>query len=325
MLSPGAADRHLSARLRAGTGVGVRHSRLSTSMLPHVFAREQLQAANGFMMGLRQLALLSGPLLAALVFALWGDGSGKAASADGIGMAFAFDCASFLISAWTLARVTLHAPSAAYRAGRHVASHQRRTAAGLARHGAARVHPVLGPVRLHRRRHHAGGDAGAGRLASGRRRLARPDHGLARGLSSLLGMAASGASARLRLGSFGSMILLVDAIIGALLMGMAMVHTTWQAGAFMLLLGVLNGFIQVAVFSWIQQRVPRAMLGRAMSIFMFIFMGLAPLAAAITGALLDKLSLTGLFVGAGAFLLAAATVAWLFTPMRSIPMRHTYD
>ncbi|UUZ49680.1 hypothetical protein LP420_05525 [Massilia sp. B-10] len=62
------------------------------------------------------------------------------------------------------------------------------------------------------------------------------------------------------------------------------------------------------------------MLGRAMSIFMFIFMGLAPLAAAITGALLDKLSLTGLFVGACAFLLAAATVAWLFTPMRSIPM-----
>ncbi|UUZ49679.1 hypothetical protein LP420_05520 [Massilia sp. B-10] len=74
------------------------------------------------------------------------------------------------------------------------------------------------------------------------------------GAGSLLGMAASGASARLRLGSFGSMILLVDAIIGALLMGMAMVHTTWQAGAFMLLLGVLNGFIQVAVFSWIQQR-----------------------------------------------------------------------
>lgn len=289
-----------------------------TSMLPHVFAREQLQAANGFMMGLRQLALLSGPLLAALVFALWGDGSGKTASADGIGMAFAFDCASFLISAWTLARVTLHAPSApAAPEGMWQA-----ISAGLLlvwRDMALRVcilywalcafivggtmqvaMPVLAASRL-------GGAASLGLIM-----------GL-HGAGSLLGMAASGASARLRLGSFGSLILLVDAIAGALLMGMAMVRTTWQAGAFMLLLGVLNGFIQVAVFSWIQQRVPRAMLGRAMSIFMFIFMGLAPLAAAVTGALLDKLSLTGLFVGAGAFLLAAATVAWLFTPMRSIP------
>jgi MFS family permease len=298
-----------------------------TSMLPHVVERAQLQVANGFMMGMRQLALLSGPLLAALVFALWGDGSGRAASTHGIGIAFALDCASFLISAWTLAKVRLHAPAApAAPEGMWQA-----IGAGLMlvwRDMSLRVcvlywalcafivggtmqvaMPVLAASRL-------GGAASLGLIM-----------GL-HGVGSLFGMAASGALAKRpggKLGSFGSTILLVDAIAGALLMGMAMIHTTWQAGTFLFLLGALNGFIQVAVFSWIQQRVPRAMLGRTMSIFMFIFMGLAPLAAAITGALLDTLSLTGLFVGAGAFLLATATVAWLFTPMRHIahasPMR----
>jgi hypothetical protein len=43
---------------------------------------------------------------------------------------------------------------------------------------------------------------------------------------------------------------------------------------------VLGGFMHVAVFSGIQHRVPPAMLGRAMALFMFIFMGLVPLSAA---------------------------------------------
>ena len=289
-----------------------------TSMLPHVVEPGQLQMANGILMGIRQLTMLSGPLLAALVFALWGDGSGKQPGAThGIAIAFALDCASFVISAWTLAKVRLHAaPVKAAAEGMW-----RAIGDGLLlvwRDMSLRVcimywalcafvvggtmqvaMPVLAASRL-------GGAASLGLIMG------------VHGAGALLGMAASGVLAKRRLGSLGSTILLVDAIAGALLMGMAMIHTTWQAAIFMLLLGLLNGFIQVAVFSWIQQRVPRAMLGRAMSIFMFIFMGLAPLAAAATGALLNALSLTGLFVGAGAFLLAAATVAWLFTPMRHI-------
>ncbi|MES2319453.1 MAG: MFS transporter [Pseudomonadota bacterium] len=85
-----------------------------TSMLPHVVAPEQVPLANGMMMGMRQLTLLTGPLLAALVFTLYGDGSGGSAM-RGIGIAFALDCFSFLFSAWTLARVQLlhAAPKAA--------------------------------------------------------------------------------------------------------------------------------------------------------------------------------------------------------------------
>lgn len=75
--------------------------------------------------------------------------------------------------------------------------------------------------------------------------------------------------------------------------------------------------MQVAVFAWIQQRVPRHRLGRTMGIFMLVFMGLAPLSAAVAGWLASRLSLSPLFGGAGAFLAGAALLAWLFTPIRS--------
>jgi hypothetical protein len=55
-----------------------------------------------------------------------------------------------------------------------------------------------------------------------------------------------------------------------------------------------------------------------MSMFMFIFMGLAPLAAALAGWLLQWMSLTGLFTAAGLFLVIAAGFAYVATPMRGM-------
>jgi hypothetical protein len=64
------------------------------------------------------------------------------------------------------------------------------------------------------------------------------------------------------------------------------------------------------VFTWVQRRVPPAMIGRAMSLFMFIFMGLVPLASAVTGWLLRFVPLQQLFAGSGLLLVLAAAVAW---------------
>jgi hypothetical protein len=52
-----------------------------------------------------------------------------------------------------------------------------------------------------------------------------------------------------------------------------------------------------------------------MSIFMFVFMGVAPLTATVAGWLASILSLSTLFIGAGLGLSVAALGAWLFTPM----------
>jgi predicted MFS family arabinose efflux permease len=140
----------------------------------------------------------------------------------------------------------------------------------------------------------------------------------ANGAGTLVGMALTGVLGKLRLRNLGTTLLLADAVIGALLLPLAHVTAAWQAVLINVVVGMIAGSMQVAVFTWIQQRVPRPMLGRTMSIFMFIFMGLAPLAAGAAGWVMQHTDLAGLFTGSGLFLAGAATLAYVFTPMRTM-------
>jgi len=305
-----------------------------TSMMPQVVPQQHLQAANGVMMGLRQMVMLAGPVLAALLIAIGGDGAGAGAGpasanasaihapagAFGIGIAFAFDCFSFLFTVWTLAKVQTRADAAPPpgATGQSIFSSVAEGLAAVWRDAALRTCfiywsvvsvfvggtmqvalPLLASQNLH-------GAASFGILSG------------AHGAGSLIGMALSGAGVRLRFGTFGATLLAVDAIAALLFAPLGFITATWQGAGLLLAMGVLGGFIQIAVFSWIQGSVPPRMLGRAMSIFMFIFMGLAPLSAAAIGALLLHVSLAQLFTGGAAVLLAITLLAWLLTPMRSI-------
>ncbi|WP_295998717.1 MFS transporter [Rugamonas sp.] len=290
-----------------------------TSIMPQAIAPEHLQGANGMLMGLRQLSLLAGPLLTAGLIALAGDGgNGTVANARGLALAFAFDCFSFLLSAWTLSHVTgLRTPPRADDQGvlRSIGSglkmvwddHALRTCfiywgvVALFIGGAMQVAlPVLASERLH-------GATSLGLLMA------------ANGCGTLIGMAAAAmGGARLRLASFGATILLIDGLAGLLLMPFGAITAAWQGCLLLLTVGVLSGFMQIAVFTWIQRRVPPQMMGRAMSLFMFIFMGLAPLSAAAAGWLLTRLTLTQMFACGGGLLVLFAVGAALFSPMRRI-------
>jgi MFS family permease len=287
-----------------------------TSMLPHAVAPQYLQAANGMMMGLRQITMLAGPLLAGLLFALAGDGSDGPRHMRGLALAFGVDCISFAVSAWTLAKVQPRpfAPAARQPVLQSVAD-------GLAAvwrdtmmrtcfiywglcacviGGVMQVAlPLLASSRLH-------GASALGLLMG------------AHGAGALLGMAASGIAGKRRAGNLGMTLLLIDGIAGMLLVPLGMITASWQGMLINVAIGVLGGFVQVAVFTWIQQRVPRELLGRTMSLFMFIFMGLAPLAAVVAGWIASRVTLAALFGGAGLFLMGAALLAWLFTPMRAL-------
>lgn len=290
-----------------------------TSMLPHAVAPRHLAAANAALMAVRQLSMLAGPLLAGLLFMLAGDGSRGMQDARGLGIAFAVDCLSFALSAWTLSRVR---PLAAAGADKAVAEPVlRAVGAGLATlwrtpllrtaflywglctcvvGGVMQVAlPLLASERLH-------GASGLALLMG------------AHGAGALAGMALSGALGRRRVVNLGVTLLLVDALVGMLLLPMGLVTQAWQGVLLLVSIGVLGGFVQVAVFTWIQQCVPQAMLGRMMGIFMFVFMGLAPLAAAGAGWLASLVSLATLFAAAGLFLALAALLAWLFTPMATL-------
>ncbi|MRV73962.1 MFS transporter [Duganella sp. FT92W] len=294
-----------------------------TSILPTMVAREHLQAANGTMMGLRQLLMLAGPLLGALLLVLGGDDIHAAArgngngNADGIGYAFAYDCASFLISAWTLAKVcplTAAVPPHAQGQGvLHAVAEGMRT---LWQNVSVRtcfiywslVAVVVGgtmqvalPLLASR---NLDGAASLGILMG------------AHGVGTLIGMALS--RAKLRAIPFGAAILTIDALEGLLMAPLGAISAAWQGMALLAAIGVLGGYMQIAVFTWIQQSVPPHMLGRAMSIFMCIFMGVAPLSATLIGALLQWITLAQLFAGGGVLLLSLAAFAWVATPMRHI-------
>ena len=80
----------------------------------------------------------------------------------------------------------------------------------------------------------------------------------------------------------------------------------------MLLLGIGNGYLGLSLITFIQTHTPREMLGRVMGMVLFANLGLVPVSQALSGFLI-KLSLNGLFIGAGVLTIAIA--AWmLFSP-----------
>ena len=293
----------------------------ATSMLPQVVAPQQLPAANGLLMGLRQLSFFVGPLLAGLVIALFGDGraggTGSLHEAHGLGLAFGLDALSFVFSALTLAQVRCtpppvraHAPMlAAVAEGLRTFWHDRALRSCLLYWSAVAL-LITGPVQialpvLASERPELGAAAFGGLLA-------------AYGAGTLAGMVVSGARPHLRAVNLGLTILLVDALVGLLFIPMGRITALWQGLALLGTIGVLGGYMQVTVFTWIQRRVAPALLGRAMSVFLFIYMGLAPLSSAATGWVLRSVSLSTLFMAAGGALVALVLLAFAGSGMRKV-------
>jgi MFS family permease len=317
----GAATLPLVYALSLGIGLAQAFAYPSgSSIMPRAIPPQLLQSANGAIMGVRQAGMLAGPLLAALLLAL-GDRAGDAQGGmRALGLAFAFDALSFAVSAWTLSKVvplpgaTPAAPQNVLRAvGEGLLAVWRdvemRTCfaywglVSLLIGGTMQVAlPVLAKERLH--------DGSAFGLLMA-----------AHGAGMLAGMAYASVRARRTPGKpqrIGMLALGVDAAAGLLIMPLGLIGAAWQGGLLLLLLGALVGLVQVAVFTWIQKRVQPQMMGRTMSIFMFIMFGLAPLSSALTGWVMLHVSLPQMFLGGGVILLVCATLALLLTPMRRI-------
>lgn len=290
------------------------------AIMPYAVAREHLAAANGIAMGLRQLSMFAGPLLAGVLIALFGDSaSGAVKDARGIGFAFLVDAASFALSAWTLAKVALRAQTLAEKPPAQ--SVWQSVGAGLRYcrddaslrvcfgYWAAVALFISGPIQV-----------AVPVLASGLGQGAAAFGALAgaHGAGTLVGAVLAGARPGLRIGTLGMTILLIDAVIGALFIPLGFIDATWQGMLLLLVIGVLGGFLQLMVYTWLQRHVQPAMLGRTMALFMFIFMGIAPVSSAITGWLMRFVTLPQLFAGSGALLVAIVTVAWSMSSIRRV-------
>lgn len=290
-----------------------------SSLLPNVIPSSQLDAANSIQMSVRQLAMLLGPVLAGLLIAGAGNhpSAGAISDALGLGLAFALNCLSFALSAWTLHQVDVQfspktsARQPIFRAvgeGLQMVWRDQmlRTmflywgvitfvVGGITQVGL----PLLANSQLH--------SAAALGLLLG-----------AHGTGTLLGMLGSTQGRKLRVGTLGRTLLLIDGVIGIIFMPLGLIHTAWQGIALLLPMGLLAGLMQITVITWIQRRVPAAMLGRTMSIMMFVFIGTPSLGASVFGALMQYLPLADLFAAGGLILISLALLAFAATPLRKL-------
>jgi len=108
-----------------------------------------------------------------------------------------------------------------------------------------------------------------------------------------------------------------DLAMGGVFLGFGVSGPIAVAAVLLGLIGFLSGYVQVRLAAWIQTNVPREMVGRVTSIYILILSS-GPLAAIVAGAILQATDVRTFLVGTGAGLIVIATVAALFSPLRSI-------
>lgn len=291
----------------------------SSALLPSVLEPALLAPANGVLMSMRQISTLAGPLLAGFLIAAGGDGGGGLAGARGLGLAFVLDAFSFLLSAATLARVRPHAQAQA-PAATAKPSLLATLAAGLRYcwddttlracflYWSAMALFVTGPlqVALPLLATHVGGAGAYGSLMA------------AHGAGTVAGMVLSAVRPGMRITNFGTTLLASDAAIGLLFIAMAGAASMWQGAGLLVVLGLFSGYLQAAMMSWLQRRIRADMRGRAMALLMFLYMGLAPVSAILSGWLASSVSLAAIFSGVGLAMLAVVLVGYVGTPIRHL-------
>jgi hypothetical protein len=154
--------------------------------------------------------------------------------------------------------------------------------------------PLLADTRL------AGGAAAYGTIMS------------AFGAGSLVGIGLAGVLPRPSTRILGTVLLVVWSVVGLALAPLGLMSNTAIIAGLMLVAGAADFYVMIVFMTWLQERVPDAMLGRVMSLMMFFSIGLLPVSMALSGALLD-LSIGWVFGGAG-LLMAALTLSALLNP-----------
>jgi MFS family permease len=292
-----------------------------SAILPQLVDPQQLQPANALFMGMRQLSMIIGPLIAGLVISTGahGDQGKNFADATGLGLAFGIDAASFLFSLGSLLLIRIHSDH-----------HPKQAVGGVLANVASGIRTIWADLPLRAFILYAafvsvfvGGPLQVGLpvLANTRLDLGAASLGIlmtANGSGMLLGSALSGFTTRWFKGRVGLLVLTVDSVVGLALATLALVHSTAGGAVLLAVTGALGGIAQIAIFSWIQRRVAPEMMGRTMSVLMFTFMGLGPLSAAVAGSMLKVISLPALFVGAGLLLSAIALTCMGNPALRSI-------
>jgi len=290
-----------------------------SSILPQLVEKEQLGAANGVIMGMRQVAMIVGPILAGwLIAANIHAFDQRFPDAGGMGLAFSIDTVSFLFSLASLWMIRIHSDYHPPKPEGGILADVWKGLKGVWDDVQLRSFIMyVGIVSLF-----VGGPVQVGLPVLADQRLnSASAFGIlmtAYGLGMLLGNGLSVLVTRFAKGHLGLMILSMDTLAGLLFAAFADTHAVWYGATLLFIVGSFAGIAQVALMSWIQRRVPQAMMGRTMSVLMFTFLGIGPLSGVIVGFLLKFVTLAQLFGGAGLCLSLIALTFLTRPAMRTI-------
>jgi MFS family permease len=287
------------------------------SIAPLLVEEQELGAGNALLQGSAQLAGFLGPVLAGTIIATVGTSTGS-------GVAFAFDAATFAISAVSL--LLMHGGGRAARPAQDHAGDVGVESGGMfgeIQDGILYVvrAPLLRILFLFIL---AANFAISGPFEVGIPALAHSRFGSAAAFGAILAAFGIGALiGTLVAGSFreqrhrGLVMIAVGVLfsIGAVIMGLAPNPAIAVTVAF--ILGASNGFVGVSVVTWMQRGTDSRMMGRVMSLFALASFGLMPLSLALAG-VLAQLNVSLLFTLAGGLMGLVALGVALTPSVRSL-------
>jgi MFS family permease len=266
------------------------------SIVPMLVEEQDLQAGNSIMMGITQLVGFVGPTVAGILIGRY------SSSFLGIGLAFALDTVSFAVSAtclWLIRTAIRCQPSGDSPAKESVWASILTGMKYLWNDKVFRLmflvltgvnFLLIGPLMV-----------GIPVLANQR----LPEGAVAFGMlmsafagGNLVGYLIAGSLPRPSGTTMRMIMIILIAAFGIVIGSLGFIPSTWVDFSLLLLLGLGNGYIAIILFTWMQTRTPKEMLGRMMSILMFSNTGLVPVSQAISGAV-SKWNLTLLFTSAG--------------------------
>jgi MFS family permease len=277
----------------------------SNSMVPILIPEDDLQAGNSVSMGTAQLITFIGPTIAGIIIASY------AKSPLGSALAFAVDALSFAVSALTLWLI---------RGARKRIEHDKAESIWASIGAGMRYLWTESNLRFMFTTMALTNFLITGPLLVGIPVLAAqrlPEGAVAFGLlisayagGNLAGYLLSGVLPSPTGNALMILLIVLIAAFGGVLIFMGLTSNTWLDFALMLALGIGNGYIGLMLITWIQQRTPKEMLGRMMSILMLSNIGLTPISQAVAGAV-SKWTLTGLFLATGGLIVLVDL--WMIT------------
>ena len=311
--------------LLAGT-IGAFSIPAHSAILPQIVRQKELPFANAVMGGIGQVCFLIGPAVAGLMI-VWlsggeigSDPTASQTDLRALGVLFAIDAGSLAISALVTMLIRIDGE-------RDLRSDLEESLLGSIRSGAVFLLQDRGlflfTVYLGGIMFLCFGPIGVGipLLASEQLPEGAAAYGMLISSSSagaLLGILLAGLLGQPHPKYLASVIFIIDIVLGPVFALLGWIDLTRQGMMILFTFGVVLGYMQILLITWIQRRIPQQMLGRMMSLIMFATVGVAPMSGVLAGYVIDLTSLTFLFTISGALVALVAFGCLLSPVMRSM-------